>query len=218
MSKLLVIVAHPDDAELLCYGTIKKYAEKGYECYLLLATKGEQAAVNKSFSGDRIAETKDAFKNTDIKISCLNLPDGFIRQDHSLMADLQKQIERIDPTVIITHHPDDRGLEHQDHNELGRATYSAAIRYGDNLERILFAEPLFSRFISFQPNLFINIDKYYEEKTQILKCHISQEEKFFLNDKYLEIRTDSMSPYIRVNKERFIGKYELFYQTYAVEF
>jgi LmbE family N-acetylglucosaminyl deacetylase len=215
MKVLLVVMAHPDDAELLCYGAIKKYAQQGYECHLLLLTKGERATVNKE---DRIAETKNAFNNVDINISCLDFTDGFLRQDYMLMATLQQQIERIDPTVVITHYPDGGWLEHQDHNALGNATYSAAIRYAHNLEKILFAEPLFSNFISFHPNLLINIDKYFDEKVEILKRHVSQDEKFYIDEKFLGMRAGSMSPYIRVNGKRFAGKFELFYQAYAVEF
>jgi LmbE family N-acetylglucosaminyl deacetylase len=218
MGTLLLIMAHPDDAELLCYGTVKRYAEKGYKCYLLLATKGEQAVVANSLKGDRMTETRDAFKNVDINISCLNFPDGFLRQDYLLMTALQKQIECIRPTVIITHNPGCGGLEHQDHDELGKAAYSTAIRYGSDLEKILFAQPLYSGFTSFQPNLFISIDKYYKEKIEIIKSHVSQEEKFYMNERYLEMRASFISPYITVHNNRFGGKFELFNQAYAVKF
>jgi LmbE family N-acetylglucosaminyl deacetylase len=218
MGVLLVVMAHPDDAELLCYGAIKKYAEQGYDCHLLLLTKGEQATVNKGPYGDRIAETKNAFDNVNINISCLDFTDGFLRQDYMLMATLQQHIERLNPTVVITHYPDGGWLEHQDHNALGNAVYSAAIRYANNLEKVLFAEPLFSNFISFHPNLLINIDKYFDEKVAIMKRHVSQDEKFYIDEKFLEMRAGSMSPYISVNGKRFAGKFELFYQVYAVEF
>ncbi|MDR1272441.1 MAG: PIG-L family deacetylase [Clostridiales Family XIII bacterium] len=222
MGVLLVVMAHPDDAELMCYGAIKKYAARGYECHLLLLTKGEQSTFNEGSREDRgkyrIAETKKAFSKVDINISCLDFTDGFIRQDYMLMATLQQQMERIDPTVVITHYPDGGWLEHQDHNALGNATYSAAIRYAHNLEKVLFTEPLFSNFISFHPNLLISIDEYFEEKVEILKHHVSQDEKFYIDEKFLEMRAASMSPYIRINGERFTGKFELFYQVYAVEF
>jgi LmbE family N-acetylglucosaminyl deacetylase len=211
-------MAHPDDAELLCYGTIKKYAEQGYECHLLLLTKGEQAAVNQSPEGDRIAETRNAFKNVNINISCLYFTDGFLRQDYMLMATLQQQIERVDPAVIITHYPDSGWLEHQDHNALGNAAYSAGVRYGRNLEKLLFAEPLFSHFIDFRPNLMINIDPYFEEKVQMIKRHVSQDQKFYTDERFLAMRAGTMSPYISIGGERFAGKFELFYQAYAVEF
>ena len=38
--KLCVIVAHPDDAEVLCYGTIQKYLRKGWFCRILIVTSG----------------------------------------------------------------------------------------------------------------------------------------------------------------------------------
>jgi LmbE family N-acetylglucosaminyl deacetylase len=217
MGTLLVIMAHPDDAELMCYGTIKRYEEKGYDCHLLLATMGEKATKSKNLGDSRLDETAEAFKETDINISCLNLPDGFIKQDNTLMTALQKQIEAVNPTVIITHHPDETGLEHQDHSELGRATFSVAIRYDKQLKKLLFAEPLFSYYTYFRPNLYVNIDKYYEEKTKIIKCHASQAEKFYINEKFIAMRACSPAPYINFGGSRFNGKYELFYQAYALE-
>ena len=218
MCTLLVVMAHPDDAELLCYGTIKRYAEKGYDCHLVIATKGEQAVMTQAPKGSRIAETEDAFKNIDIKISCLNFPDGFLRHEIPLMTALQKQIETIKPTIIITHNPGYGGLEHQDHDELGKATYSAAIRYGTHLKKLLFAEPLYSSMVSFQANVFINIDKYYQEKIASIKSHLSQEGKFYTDERHLEIRANVMAPYLNImSGERFKGKYESFYQAYEIK-
>ena len=42
--KLCVIVAHPDDAEVLCYGTIQKYLRKGWFCRILIVTSGDKGA------------------------------------------------------------------------------------------------------------------------------------------------------------------------------
>lgn len=42
MSKvILAISAHPDDIEFACGGTMFKFAEKGYDIYLVVATNGE---------------------------------------------------------------------------------------------------------------------------------------------------------------------------------
>jgi LmbE family N-acetylglucosaminyl deacetylase len=217
MKSLLVVMAHPDDAELLCYGTIKKYATQGYRCHLLLVTKGEQAVLSYSPAGGRMDETKNAFKKIDIEISCLHFTDGFLRQDMMLMAALQRQIEEIDPAVIITHFPDAMGLEHQDHSALGMAVFSSALRYGGSVERILYAEPLFSSFISFHPNLFVNIDEYYDEKIEMISCHASQEKKFYMDKRFLELRASHMSSFVNFSDNRFNGKYEMFFQAYAVE-
>ncbi len=41
MKKVLAIGPHPDDIELGCFGTMCKYAEKGYEVHFLVLCRGE---------------------------------------------------------------------------------------------------------------------------------------------------------------------------------
>ena len=39
----MVIMAHPDDAEFLCAGTVAKWCDQGWTVYYVLATSGDRA-------------------------------------------------------------------------------------------------------------------------------------------------------------------------------
>lgn len=41
LKRMLVVMAHPDDIEIGCYGLIKKLVLRGAVCYVAIATNGE---------------------------------------------------------------------------------------------------------------------------------------------------------------------------------
>jgi len=215
-NQLLVIMAHPDDAELSCYGTICKYVDEGVFCSLVIATKGENVIRKDKTPLDRLNETQKAFHKTKIDISCLNIKDGNIVHDLNLMRVLKKIIQEINPTTIISHYPDEFGYEHQDHTALGKAVISCAFRYCKNLRMLLLAEPLFRGFTSFRGNHFVNVSNYYDDKKLAIKKHKSQYNKHYTNVKFLKNRLVGFSPYI--NSFRISNnKYEIFESIYTID-
>ena len=74
--KVAIVLAHPDDAELRCYGTICRYLDDGKECILLIASSGEHGISVKEEQGTndllekelREKETLLAFEELPISI------------------------------------------------------------------------------------------------------------------------------------------------------
>ena len=60
--KILAVLAHPDDESFGMGGTLAYYAKKGYEVYLVCATRGEAGMMDPEHLGDfkSIAEKREA--------------------------------------------------------------------------------------------------------------------------------------------------------------
>lgn len=121
--KILVITAHPDDAELMFGGTINKYTRLGHKVDILVATKGEswtRTALenNKEISKIREKEAKDAAKVLKVNsVSNLGIRDGFV-DSKTLIEVLVDRVRGYNPHIILTHSE----LEtHQDHKEVSIA-------------------------------------------------------------------------------------------------
>ena len=160
--KILAIGSHPDDIEVGCGGTLKKYADKGHEIYLLVMTEGEQG-------GDRSVRISEQGKAAEIvgakKVFWGGLEDTKIDSDLSTIKKIESIIKEIEPVFIFTHYFNDT---HQDHRHLNNAVISAA-RYTKN---VLFYEGPTTQ--DFRPSIFSDIDKLIDVKTSLVKAHESQ--------------------------------------------
>ena len=59
----LVVMAHPDDPELACGGTIAKWTEQGDEVYYIIVSCGEKGTWDRDVSPFRVAETREKEAN-----------------------------------------------------------------------------------------------------------------------------------------------------------
>lgn len=118
--KILIITAHPDDAELMFGGTIAKHTRNGYEVEILVVTSGENwnklgFTSLKEVKEIRENETKNAAKILNVKnIHFLNLKDGRLNK-YELIDIFVEEIRKIDPSYILTHSEKEG---HYDHKEI----------------------------------------------------------------------------------------------------
>ena len=90
-----------------------------------------------------------------------------------LIVGLEKVIERVDPTFIFVHWPDDT---HQDHRHLATCTITAT-RYTRN---VLFYEGPTTQ--NFSPTVFVDIDDVLGRKVDALNAHATQVDKTNIQD------------------------------------
>ena len=55
----MVIVAHPDDAEFLCGGTVAKWCAQGWTVYYVLATSGDKGTHDEALSQQELAALRE---------------------------------------------------------------------------------------------------------------------------------------------------------------
>ena len=83
-SRGMVIVAHADDAEFGCSGTVAKYCRLGWDFVYVLCTDGSKGTADRKLTSSEIKEIRrqeqiDAGKILGLKdVRCLDYPDGML--------------------------------------------------------------------------------------------------------------------------------------------
>ena len=58
--KIAVIMAHPDDAEFICGGTVARWAEEGNEIVYVLLTSGDKGSDDPEMTPERLVATRES--------------------------------------------------------------------------------------------------------------------------------------------------------------
>lgn len=136
MSKrVLVIVAHADDMEFFCGGTIAKMADLGYEIREVIATNNERGTLDPEWSARFTADTRREEARRGATVLGVNPDIEFLGYEDGRLSETPLNVlrERC-MRVIRTHKPDvlftwDAWApyeEHQDHRSIGLAATEAA--------------------------------------------------------------------------------------------
>ena len=140
---LLAVLAHPDDESFGLGGTLALYARRGYDTWLICATRGEAGTVDeehlrgfKNIADMRTAELDCATAHLGLKdVFYLGYRDsGMTGSEENKHADAQinhpvdevagrvvKYIRELKPDVVLTFDPIG-GYRHPDHIAAQRAT------------------------------------------------------------------------------------------------
>lgn len=144
---VLVVTAHPDDAEVIAGGTISRLVSKGKEVNLVVMTNGGKGnKLDSSIKEVELAKrrTLEVFeagahmglKKKDVKV--LNFPDGEIESTFENIGRIVFEVRRTKPDIVITHNFDDYLIQtpsgsswvnHRDHRNTGRLTLDAVYPY-----------------------------------------------------------------------------------------
>lgn len=127
----LVIVAHPDDAELQAGATLAKWARAGCDVHHLVLTDGSKGtwdpdADPAALVAARHAEQRAAAavlrhgRGDDTDVHLLDLTDGELRPSTEARGLVAEVIRRVRPQVVIGHDPWKRYRLHPDHAAAGR--------------------------------------------------------------------------------------------------
>src|SRR5262245_37287769 len=96
---LLAILAHPDDAELGCGGTLAKAARAGHRVGILDLTKGEMGT--RGTPEIRATEAAAAAKVLGVAVrENLGLPDANITNEESTRERLVRALRKFRPRVV----------------------------------------------------------------------------------------------------------------------
>lgn len=190
----MVIVAHPDDAEFTCAGTIAKWTRDGCEATYVVVTKGDKGSEDRSMTPARLAEIREAEQRAAGKIlgvqhfAFLGYPDGYLQHTLDLRRDLARVIRQRRPEVVICFDPTARFIgdqfpNHPDHRASGDAAIDAVFPtardhltfpelMADGLEPHKVKELWLSP--TNQANVWIDIEPTLALKKEALMAHPSQ--------------------------------------------
>ena len=167
---ILAIGAHPDDIEYGCGGMLAKYARKGHDVYMFVASdgaRGGDGAVRRREQDEaaRILGVREVFWGGSL--------DTEVPLSRELIARLETAIQQVAPRMIFVNSPDDT---HQDHRHLAQCA-SSATRYVPNF---LFYEGPSTQ--NFAPNCSTDIADVLDLKLACLEAHRSQVTKTNIED------------------------------------
>ncbi len=123
---ILVMAAHPDDAELACSGTIAEYIQRGKKVGIVDFTQGELGT--RGTAEIRLAESADATQVLGIHArENLGIRDGFFQNDEASQLKLIQVIRRYQPEIVLANALEDR---HPDHGKGAQLAIDACFLAG----------------------------------------------------------------------------------------
>ena len=174
--KVMFCGAHPDDAEIYCFGTLFAYAAQGAQIVLVLATAGEGGLTLRSphqpLAITRMAEAAQAANMLGARLIQMGLPDGDLAARRlDMLGPLTQVIDAESPDVILTHSPNDY---HPDHRVL-----SAAVSFiAANRLPVIFVDNMKGR--NFTPSHVVDITRFHPQKMLALRQHQSQKPRRYV--------------------------------------
>lgn len=178
MVDLLAITPHPDDAELLCGGTLIRAADLGYRTGILDLTGGESGS--RGTPEQRNAESQRASEILGLTARLnLGLPDARVQNDDDSRVRLVKAIRELRPRTVILPYFEGRHPDHRIASQLAHdACYLAGLsNYGAAGEphrpaKVLYA--LAYREHAVKPTFVVDISDVFERKLEAIRCYGSQ--------------------------------------------
>jgi len=177
--RLMAVMAHPDDAEIWCGGTLILHAEKGDSVWLCILSYAEESI--------RGREAREGAKRMGCEVEFLGLEDVAIRDTDEAADKLKQCLESFRPDTIITHWCDDM---HPDHEAAFCLLRRSFLRYYlanpiDKVEqfpRIFCCDTYKSVGLHgpFKPNYFVDVSQIWEKKMTAIKAHQSEPMHFYL--------------------------------------
>ena len=204
-------MAHPDDPELSCGGSIARWAQRD-TVFNIIVSCGEKGSWDKNASPLLVAsrreqEAKKAARFLGVKkVIFLRHPDGEVANVKTLKLELAALIRKLKPNTIVTHDPWSRYF-HPDHRATANAVIKAIMIARDwhfypfllevGLKPHRPKELLLG--ITEQPNYVSDITLTYTKKIKAISMHKSQLKQ--LPDWEKRIRN-------RVQKDGTVGGYK----------
>ena len=124
---LLVLGAHPDDAEVHVGGLLALAADRGLAAAILDLTAGELGT--RGTPETRRAEAQAAAKILGVQRIVMDFPDGRFTEEERFRVRLMAEFRSLRPKVLILPAPEDRHPDHRRAHRLGReAAYYAGLK------------------------------------------------------------------------------------------
>lgn len=181
--KVLSIGAHPDDAEILCAGTLAKFTKQGDEVYICHVCDGNKGS--KIYSSEELAiirrnEAVESAKVIGATSIWAGLSDGEVVLDLVSRKRIIDVIRQTSPDLIITHSPNDYHTDHINTSRLVfEATYLAGLVLWDSeypapekLPFLYYMDTLAG--VNFIPDEYVDISETIDTKIEMMMKMQSQ--------------------------------------------
>jgi len=190
--RVLVAVAHPDDAEFGCGGTVARWVKEGKEVAYLIVTNGDKGSEARRITSERLAKIRaqeqlNAAQALGVeRVEFLGCPDGELEDTREVRRKVTAQIRRLRPDLIVTQNPNrtpNLYASHRDHRITGGVVLDCV--YPLARDHLSFPELLAQGLEPHKvrevyliggedPDVVVDISDTLELKLKALACHVSQ--------------------------------------------
>ena len=192
----LAILAHPDDAEFLCAGTLVRLRkEHGWTIHVATMTPGDCGSAEhtpEEIARIRRAEGAAAAAAIGATYHCLEERDLRVIYNEPALEKTTRLLNKVGPQIVFTHNPDDYHLDHEQTSKIVRAaSFAAPIpnflhnkpgaeeRWPalDHIPHLFYCDPLEGKDafgVAIASGFRIDIGGVIEDKSRMLACHESQ--------------------------------------------
>jgi LmbE family N-acetylglucosaminyl deacetylase len=194
--RALIVMAHPDDGEFSCGGTVACWASEGVEIYYCLITDGQAGdqgdleITSEQLAAKRRVEAQAAADALGVQqpVIFLGYPDSRLEHTLQLRSDIARVIRRTKPDIVICQDPTrywsgQEYINHPDHRIAGEATFAAIIPVAGT--RLAFPELAAEGLAPHEvkevyisgtgaPDRWVDITGYLDRKIAALRAHKSQ--------------------------------------------
>jgi LmbE family N-acetylglucosaminyl deacetylase len=181
--RVLAVVAHPDDAELLCAGTLARAKTDGAAIAIAILCRGDKGQPEKkvaNLSAIRKREITASAALVGARVFMGNCLDGMLADGQSERPKLIEVFRQFKPTLVLAHAPEDYHPDHRAASALTEAAswFCASRGHKTRSPAIPNAPALWWMDIvtmaGFTPGFFIDISDFLTLKTSMLACHETQ--------------------------------------------
>jgi N-acetylglucosamine malate deacetylase 1 len=183
MSKLdiLVIAAHPDDAELACSGTIAAHVAKGYKVGIVDLTMGEMGTRGTPELRLQEADKAAAILGLTAREN-LRFKDVYFQDDAAHQMKVIEMIRKYQPEIVLANAISDRHPDHGKGSTLAsNACFMSGLRKIETLVDGQVQQPWRPKFVYhyiqnnfIKPDFVVDITPYWEIKLASIQAFASQ--------------------------------------------
>lgn len=190
----MVVVAHADDAEWGCSGTVARWCAQGWEVVYVLCTDGSKGTDDPEITSEELVKVRrqeqlSAGKVLGLRdVVFLGYEDSMLQPTLELRRDIAREIRRYQPDVLICMGPvrqltGSGYVGHPDHFASGEAALSAVfptardrLTFPELLEEGLGPHRVREVWIMEHDNadMYVDVTDYIETSIAALKEHRSQ--------------------------------------------
>jgi LmbE family N-acetylglucosaminyl deacetylase len=184
----LGIFSHPDDAEMMCAGTLSLLRKAGWEVHIATMAPGDKGTAEYSreeISRIRRAEAARAAEVIGAAYHCLELEDVYILYDRDSINRTTGLIRMIRPMIVFTASPNDYMVDHELTSMIVQtACFASGIK---NMEvdispyepvpYLYYCDPMEGKDIfgkAVVPSMYVDISSEIDVKEKMLARHESQ--------------------------------------------
>lgn len=205
--QVLAFMAHPDDAEFNCAGTLARLRQKGYGIHLATMSAGDGGSMElgpEQITRLRLREAEDAARLLDASYDCAGAKDFQVCYVPEQIRAAVEIVRRTRPFLVITHSPVDYMPDHEVTSLLVRnAVFCAgapnmktdalpAAEASAGIPYLYYAAPLegkdpFGRPVAME--FQVDVTATMGVKERMLRCHASQRDWLLQHhgvDEYVE--------------------------------